>query len=132
MPLEEVKVLRDPAFKVMTGENVHPDEVGIFRQMEQARKEWIANGMPQFWIERMARNFWEFVTYGIMEETHFKLIQTYPTLARFLLIRSHSIGQLAYVDDRSCNWFSTPGAHLKSSCNPENTVPPVHYYRDTK
>lgn len=98
MPLEEVIELRDRAFQVMTGDSVRPDEIGMFRQMEQARKEWIANGMPQFWINRMAKSFWEFVTYGIMEETHFKLTQTYPTLARYLLIRSRSIGQLAYVD----------------------------------
>ncbi|MDR6460510.1 hypothetical protein J2786_003644 [Chryseobacterium vietnamense] len=96
MPLEEVAALRDRAFEVMTGDSVRPDEIGMFRQMELARKEWIANGMPQFWIERMAKGFWEFITYGIMEETHFKLTQTYPTLARYLLIRSHSIGQLAY------------------------------------
>ncbi|MBB6501251.1 terpene synthase family protein [Pedobacter cryoconitis] len=98
MPLEEVRVLRDRAFEVMTGDSVGPNEIGMFRQMEQARKEWVTNGMPQFWIERMANSFWEFVTYGIMEETHFKLTQTYPTLSRYLLIRSRSIGQLAYVD----------------------------------
>lgn len=96
MPLEEIEVLRDRAFEVMTGESVRPDELGIFRQMEQARKEWIANGMPQFWIERMAKSFWEFITYGIMEESRFKISKTYPTLARFLLIRSRSIGQIAY------------------------------------
>jgi hypothetical protein len=98
MPLEEVAAFRDRVFEVMTGDSVRPDEIGMFRQMEEARKEWIANGMPQFWIERMAKSFWEFITYGIMEETYFKLTQIYPTLARYLLIRSYSIGQLAYVD----------------------------------
>ena len=98
MPLEEIKVLRDRAFEVMTGATPHKNEIGMLRQMKQARIEWIANGMPQFWIERMAKSFWEFITYGIMEETPFKLSKTYPTLARYLLIRSYSIGQLAYVD----------------------------------
>lgn len=97
MPLEEVKVLRNRAFEVMTGDSVRPNEIGMFRQMEQARKEWVANGMPQFWIERLAKSFWEFVTYGIMEETHFKLTKTYPTLSRYLVIRSRSIGQIAFA-----------------------------------
>lgn len=96
MPVEEIAVLRDRVFEVMTGDKVRPDEIGILRQMEQARKEWIANGMPQFWIERMAKCFWEFITYGIMEENNFKFTKTYPTLPRFLLIRSRSIGQIAY------------------------------------
>lgn len=98
MPLEEVAVLRDRAFEVMVGADPDPSEIGMFRQMAAARKEWLENGMPSYWIERNARNFYNFVTYGIMEETSFKLTGTYPSLGRFNITRAYSVGQIAYVD----------------------------------
>ncbi|MDP9960576.1 terpene synthase family protein [Chryseobacterium lathyri] len=98
MPLEELKVFRDRIFEVMTGEDPQPEEKGILRQMAAARKEFMDNGMPQFWIDRIATNFHRFITYGIMEETPFKFNKTDPSLARYLMIRAYSIGMVTYGD----------------------------------
>ncbi|MBB4807206.1 hypothetical protein HNP38_002510 [Chryseobacterium defluvii] len=98
MPLEELKIFRDRIFEVMTNQDPDPEEKGILRQMAAARKEWLASGMPQFWIDRISTNFYKFITYGIMEETPFKFNKTYPSLARFLMIRAYSIGMITYGD----------------------------------
>jgi hypothetical protein len=98
MPLNDLKILRDRIYEVMVAEDPRPDEIGILRQMAAARREWLAQGIPQFWIERNAINFHHFITYGIMEETLFKSSKTYPTLSRYLLIRVHSIGMAPYGD----------------------------------
>lgn len=98
MPLDELKVFVDRTYEVMQGEDPLPHEIGIFRQMAAARREWLANGMPQFWIDRMAREFYEYFIYGVMEETPFKLSNTYPSIGRYLLIRMYSIGQKVFVN----------------------------------
>lgn len=98
MPLDELKIFRDRIFEVMTWDDPRLEEKGILHQMAAARKEWLANGMPQFWIERISTNFHRFITYGIMEETPFKLNKTYPSLARYLMIRAYSIGMVTYGD----------------------------------
>ncbi|MFA6060271.1 MAG: hypothetical protein WC756_18870 [Taibaiella sp.] len=98
MPLHDLEILRDRVFEVMIGDDPRSDEIGILRQMAVARKEWLAYGMPQFWIERISTNFHHFITYGIMEETPFKFSKTYPSLARYLMIRAYSIGMVTYGD----------------------------------
>ncbi|ALR29785.1 hypothetical protein ATE47_04270 [Chryseobacterium sp. IHB B 17019] len=98
MPLDELKAFTDRTYEVMMEQDPQPNEIGIFHQMAAARKEWIANGMPLFWIERMAREFREYFTYGVMEETPFKLSNTYPSVGRYLLIRMYSIGQKVFVN----------------------------------
>lgn len=97
-PLKEFIPVRDRVFEVMMGEDPGPNEIGILRQMAAARKEWLENGMPQFWIERISTNFHHFMTYGMMEELPYKLSKTYPSLAHYLLIRVYSIGMLPYGD----------------------------------
>ena len=99
-PVKELMPIANRVYEVMLGEDPRPEELGILRQMAQARKEWIANGMPQFWIERVSKNFYEFMVYGIMEETPFKLSQkrTYPLLAHYLNFRRYSIGMGPFGD----------------------------------
>lgn len=99
-PAKELKLIADRVYEVMMGEDPRPDEIGILRQMAQARKEWIANGMPQFWIERIAINFYEFIIYGMMEEIPFKQCEnsTYPLLPHYLNFRKYSIGMWPYGD----------------------------------
>lgn len=99
-PVNELMPIANRVYEVMLNEDPRPDEIGILRQMAQARKEWIANGMPQFWIERVSRNFYDFMVYGVMEETPFKLAEkrTYPLLAHYLNFRRYSIGMGPFGD----------------------------------
>ncbi|WP_449398428.1 hypothetical protein [Chryseobacterium wanjuense] len=71
-PRNELKIMADRVYEVMMGDEPRPEEIGILRQMALARKEWIANGMPRFWIERVSKNFYEFIMYGMAEEIPFK------------------------------------------------------------
>ncbi|MCJ7932215.1 MAG: hypothetical protein MUW56_00890 [Chryseobacterium sp.] len=99
-PAKELKTMADRVYEVMMGDDPHEDEIGILRQMAQARKEWIANGMPQFWIDRVSINFYEFIMYGMAEEIPFKQAEkrTYPLLAHYLSFRKYSIGMWPYGD----------------------------------
>lgn len=99
-PAKELKIIADRVYEVMMGEDPDPDEIGILRQMAQARKEWIANGMPQFWIDRISINFYEFIIYGMMEEIPFKQAENrrYPLLPHYLSFRKYSIGMWPYGD----------------------------------
>lgn len=99
-PRKELKIMADRVYQVMLGEDPKPDEIGILRQMAEARKEWIANGMPQFFIERISKNFYEFIMYGMAEEIPFKQaeIRTYPLLAHYLNFRQYSIGMGPFGD----------------------------------
>lgn len=99
-PRDELKVMADRVYEVMMGDEPTPDEIGILRQMAQARKEWLANGMPQFWIDRVSINFYEFIMYGMAEEIPFRQVEnrTYPLLAHYLSFRKYSIGMWPYGD----------------------------------
>lgn len=99
-PAKELKTLADRVYEVMMSEDPRPEEIGILRQMAQARKEWIKNGMPQFWIERVSKNFYEFIIYGIMEEIPFKQAENriYPKLHHYLNFRKYSIGMWPFGD----------------------------------
>ncbi|MBP2614932.1 terpene synthase family protein [Chryseobacterium jejuense] len=98
-PANELKIMADRVYEVMMGEDPHEDEIGILRQMAQARKEW-ETFMPRFWIDRVSINFYEFIMYGMMEEIPFKQAEnrTYPLLAHYLSFRKYSIGMWPYGD----------------------------------
>jgi len=99
-PAKELKTMADRVYEVMMGEDPREDEIGILRQMSQARKEWMANGMPQFWIDRFSINYYEYVMYGMVEEIPFKQakVRTYPLLPHYLNFRKYSIGMGPYGD----------------------------------
>ncbi|MFA6060270.1 MAG: hypothetical protein WC756_18865 [Taibaiella sp.] len=98
-PLKEFKPIANRVYEVMLGEDPRPDEIGILRQMAQARREW-ETFMPRFWIERVSLNFYEFMTYGMEEEIPFKQTKkgTYPLLAHYLNFRQYSIGMGPFGD----------------------------------
>lgn len=99
LPVKEIAAFRDRIFEVMMGDDPRPDEKGILRQMQTNRKEWIALGMPDFWLERIAKNYkYRFVTDGIMEESPFKISKDIPSIPLFHLIRANSIGMIPFVD----------------------------------
>ncbi len=96
-PIEKFAPIRDRVFSVMRGDdNPRPGDPGILRQMATGRDEFLAAGMPQFWVERMALSFWQFTTWGIMPEWTYRTTGTCPPLDLFLEVRAYSIGQQAY------------------------------------
>jgi len=99
-PRKELEAIADRVYEVMMGEDPREDEIGILRQMADARKEWVANGMPQFWIDRVSINFYEFIRYGMAEEIPFKQAEnrTYPLLSHYFTFRKYSIGMWPYGD----------------------------------
>ncbi|KFF12442.1 hypothetical protein IW15_12915 [Chryseobacterium soli] len=98
-PAKELETIANRVYEVMMGEDPREDEIGILRQMAQARKEW-ETFMPRFWIDRVAINFYEFIMYGMMEEIPFKQAEkrTYPLLAHYFSFRKYSIGMWPYGD----------------------------------
>lgn len=84
LPIKEIVAFRDRIFEVMMGDDPRPEEKGILRQMQTNRKEWIALGMPDFWLERIAKNYkYRFVTDGIMEESPYKISKGIPPIPPF-------------------------------------------------
>lgn len=99
LPIKEIAAFRDRIFEVMMGDDPRPEEKGILRQMQANRKEWMALGMPDFWLERIATNYkYRFVTDGIMEESPYKISKNIPPIPLFHLIRANSIGMIPFVD----------------------------------
>ncbi len=99
LPVKEIAAFRDRIFEVMMGDDPRPGEKGILRQMQTNRKEWIALGMPEFWLERLARNYkYRFITDGIMEESPYKISKDIPPIPLFHLIRANSIGMIPFID----------------------------------
>ncbi|RNL93382.1 hypothetical protein ED312_02745 [Sinomicrobium pectinilyticum] len=102
LPVKEIAAFRDRIFEVMMGDDPKPEEKGILRQMQTGRKEWIRFGMPDFWIERMARNYRDrFITDGIMEESPYKISKELPPIPLFHLIRANSIGMIPFIEQVS-------------------------------
>ncbi|MBC9909325.1 terpene synthase family protein [Chitinophaga varians] len=99
LPIKEIAAFRDRIFEVMMGDDPRPEEKGMLRQMQTNRKEWIALGMPDFWLKRIAKNYkYRFVTDGIMEESPYKISKDIPPIPLFHLIRANSIGMIPFVD----------------------------------
>ncbi|MGS2762232.1 terpene synthase family protein [Sinomicrobium sp. M5D2P9] len=102
LPVAEIEAFRDRIFDVMMGDEPRPEEMGILRQMQTGRKEWIALGMPEFWVERIARNYkYRFIADGIMEESPYKISKDIPPVSLFHLIRANSIGMIPFIDQIS-------------------------------
>lgn len=99
-PVDELRPVANRVYQVMLSEDPRPDEIGILRQMAQARKEWLANGMPGYFIKRIAKNFYDFMVYGTIAEIPFKLAKEkkYPSLAHYMNFRQHSIGMFPFGD----------------------------------
>lgn len=99
LPVKEIAAFGDRIFEVMMGDDPRPGEKGIFRQIQTNRKEWIEFGMPDFWIERIAKNYkHHFVIDGIMGESKYKASMEAPPMSLFHLIRANSIGMIPFVD----------------------------------
>jgi len=96
-PVKELAPIRDHIMDVMLGENPTSDDIGLLRQVALSRDEfrpYVNNN----WFQRWAESFYDYTTYGIMEETPYKLKQEFPTLSNLLLIREYSISMYPYGD----------------------------------
>ncbi|PUZ25511.1 hypothetical protein DCC81_14600 [Chitinophaga parva] len=96
-PVNELAGIRDHIIAVMLGENPRPDDIGLLRQVALSREEfrpYVNNN----WFQRWAQSFYDYTTYGIMEETPYKLSMQFPTLNNLLLIREYSISMYPYGD----------------------------------
>jgi hypothetical protein len=97
-PAEEFTPLRDRIYLVMTGrDDPRPGELGMLSQMAAAREEF-RRYVPQFWIDRMALSYWQYMHYGLMEEIAFRRRGIYPSVYRCRMIRMHSIGMRPFGD----------------------------------
>ncbi|KAF3999472.1 terpene synthase family protein [Glaciimonas immobilis] len=96
-PVNELALIRDRYVNVILGKEPNSNDIGLLRQVAQFRKE-VLNFMPSELLERVAMDFHDYVTYGMMEEYPLKLIKPkrYPSLIRLLSIREYAIGMYPY------------------------------------
>ncbi|MBS0029254.1 terpene synthase family protein [Chitinophaga sp. 22321] len=96
-PVHELAGIRDHIMDVMLGEAPRPDDIGLIRQVARSREEFLPY-VNDYWFERWAQSFYRYTTYGIMEETPYKLAKRCPTLDNLMFIREYSISMYPYGD----------------------------------
>ncbi|SEN71766.1 hypothetical protein SAMN04488505_11275 [Chitinophaga rupis] len=96
-PVNELADIRDHIIEIMLGGNPGPDDIGLLRQVALSREEFRPY-VNNDWFQRWAQSFYDYTTYGIMEETPYKLSTQFPTLNNLLLIREYSISMYPYGD----------------------------------
>ncbi|MEC5142986.1 terpene synthase family protein [Chitinophaga sp. 212800010-3] len=96
-PVNELAAIRDHIMDVMLGQQPRPDDIGLIRQVALSREEFLPYANDD-WFQRWTKDFYNYTTYGIMEETPYKLKKEFPTLNNLLLIREYSISMYPYGD----------------------------------
>lgn len=96
-PVHELAGIRDHIMDVMMGEKPKADDIGLLKQVALSREEFLPY-VNDNWFKRWTASFHDYTTYGIMEETPFKLKRQFPTLNNLLLIREYSISMYPYGD----------------------------------
>ncbi|MPS65930.1 hypothetical protein [Chryseobacterium sp.] len=96
-PVNKLADIRDHIMDIMMGAQPKPDDIGLMRQVALSRQEFLPYANDN-WFERWTKNFYDYTTYGIMEETPYKLKKEFPTLQNLLLIREYSISMYPYGD----------------------------------
>lgn len=96
-PVKELADVRNHIMDVMLGQKPKPDDIGLIRQVALSREEFRPYVNDE-WFERWTENFHAYTTYGIMEETPYKLKKEFPTLNNLMLIREYSISMYPYGD----------------------------------
>ncbi|MEC5142021.1 terpene synthase family protein [Chitinophaga sp. 212800010-3] len=96
-PVDELAGIRDHIMDVMMGQKPRPDDIGLIRQVALSREEFLPYANDD-WFQRWTKSFYNYTTYGIMEETPYKLKKQFPTLNNLLLIREYSISMYPYGD----------------------------------
>ncbi|WP_080779922.1 terpene synthase family protein [Chryseobacterium phocaeense] len=96
-PVDKFTEVRDRIMDIMMGDQPKPDDIGLMRQVALSREEFVPY-VNENWLQRWAKSFYNYTTYGIMEETPYKLKKEFPTLSNYLLIREYSIAMYPYGD----------------------------------
>jgi len=96
-PVHELAGIRDHIMDVMMGHKPKSDDIGLVRQVALSREEFRPY-VNDDWFQRWTESFFNYTTYGIMEETPYKLKKEFPTLNNLLLIREYSISMYPYGD----------------------------------
>lgn len=96
-PVDKFTEVRDRIMDIMMGDQPKPDDIGLMRQVALSREEFLPY-VNENWLQRWAKSFYNYTTYGIMEETPYKLKKEFPTLSNYLLIREYSIAMYPYGD----------------------------------
>ncbi|MFN1215617.1 terpene synthase family protein [Chryseobacterium kwangjuense] len=96
-PVDKFADVRDRIMDIMMGDQPKPDDIGLMRQVALSREEFLPY-VNENWLQRWTKSFYNYTTYGIMEETPYKLKKEFPTLSSYLLIREYSIAMYPYGD----------------------------------
>lgn len=96
-PVDKFTEVRDRIMDIMMGDQPRPDDIGLMRQVALSREEFLPY-VNENWLQRWTKSFYNYTTYGIMEETPYKLKKEFPTLSNYLLIREYSIAMYPYGD----------------------------------
>lgn len=96
-PVDKIAVERDRIIEVILGKEPGPTDTGLYRQIAKCRDEFLAY-MPYEWIERLAEHMYRYTTYGIIEETPYRLEGRYPSLLRLSFLREYTIAMYPYGD----------------------------------
>ncbi len=96
-PVNKLADIRDHIMDIMMGAKPKPDDIGLMRQVAADRQEFLPY-VNDNWFQRWTKSFHDYTTYGIMEETPYKLKKEFPTLHNLLLIREYSISMYPFGD----------------------------------
>lgn len=96
-PINKLADIRNHIMDVMMGAKPRADDIGLIRQVALSRQEFLPY-VNDDWFQRWTKNFHNFTTYGIMEETPYKLKKEFPTVYNLMLIREYSISMYPYGD----------------------------------
>ncbi|WPO89275.1 terpene synthase family protein [Chryseobacterium sp. HR92] len=96
-PTHKLVGIRDYIIDIMMGASPKANDIGLIRQVALTRQEFIPY-VNDTWFQRWAKNFYNYTTYGIMEEASYKLKREFPSLSNLLLIREYSIFMYPYGD----------------------------------
>ncbi|MBB6174798.1 hypothetical protein HNR23_004858 [Nocardiopsis mwathae] len=97
--MSDLVSVRDRVCDIILGEVPRRDEIGFLHMLGRMRVEF-QEFMPYLWFERLANSFYEYWTYGVMEESPYKLghKRGVPPLAPYLLVHEYSIAMRPYGD----------------------------------
>lgn len=96
-PVNKLAPIRDHVMDIMMGAKPNPDDIGLMRQVALSRQEFLPYVNDE-WFERWTKSFYNYITYGVIEETSYKVKKEIPTLHNLLLIREYSIAMYPYGD----------------------------------
>ncbi|MCQ9637613.1 terpene synthase family protein [Chryseobacterium sp. WG23] len=96
-PVHQLVDIRDYIMDVMMGQKPKADDIGLIRQVALSREELLPY-VNDDWFHRWTKDFYNFTTYGMMEEIPYRLKKQFPALDTLLLVCEYSISIYPYVN----------------------------------